>query len=127
MLSRVVSCYTRVASFCTCVVSRCVVLYSCCIALCRVFSCWVVLLLVQFSRLDHNLVITINRSSPPELLLVKDVLKICSKFTGEYPTQKCETTLQHGCFLVHLLHIFRTPFPMNTSGWLFLDQTIFSS
>ena len=24
----------------------------------------------------------------------------------------------HGCFSVNLLHIFRTPFPRSTSGWL---------
>ena len=26
----------------------------------------------------------------------------------------------HGCSLVYLLHIFRTPLPGNTSGWLLL-------
>ena len=26
----------------------------------------------------------------------------------------------HGCFPVNLLHIFRTPFSMNTFGWLLL-------
>ena len=31
-----------------------------------------------------------------------------------------EITLQHGCFPVNLLHIFRTPFPRNTSEWLLL-------
>ena len=29
-----------------------------------------------------------------------------------------EITLRHGCSPVNLLHIFRTPFPRNTSGWL---------
>ena len=28
--------------------------------------------------------------------------------------------LRHGCSPVNLLHIFRTPFPRNTSGWLLL-------
>ena len=27
---------------------------------------------------------------------------------------------RHGCSPVNLLHIFRTPFPRNTSGWLLL-------
>ena len=42
------------------------------------------------------------------------------------PMPKCdfnnftEIALQHGCSPVHLLHIFRTPFPRNTSGWLLL-------
>ena len=58
------------------------------------------------------------------------VQKICSKFTGERPCRieismklLCnfiEITLRHGRFLVNLLHIFRTPFPENTSGGLLL-------
>ena len=31
-----------------------------------------------------------------------------------------EITLRHGFSPVNLLHIFRTPFPENTSGWLLL-------
>ena len=31
-----------------------------------------------------------------------------------------EITLRHGCSPVNLLHIFRTPFPRKTTGWLFL-------
>ena len=31
-----------------------------------------------------------------------------------------EITIRHGCFPVNLLHIFRTPFLKNTSGWLLL-------
>ena len=31
-----------------------------------------------------------------------------------------EITLWHGCSLINLLHIFRTPFTKNTSGWLLL-------
>ena len=33
-----------------------------------------------------------------------------------------EITLRHGCSPVKLLHIFRAPFPKNTSGWLLLDE-----
>ena len=33
-------------------------------------------------------------------------------------------TLLHGCCPVNLLHIFRTPFPKNTSGWLLLIAVI---
>ena len=60
----------------------------------------------------------------------KGVLKICSKFTGEHPCPSAisikllsnfiEITLWHGCSPVNLLHIFRTPFPVKTSGWLLL-------
>ena len=32
-----------------------------------------------------------------------------------------EITLRHGCSPVNLLHIFRTPFPRDTSGWLLLN------
>ena len=73
----------------------------------------------------------IFKSSPPEVFLGKVVLKICSKFTGEYPCQSVisiklqinfiEITLRYGCSPLNLLHITRTPFPMNTSGGLFLD------
>ena len=45
---------------------------------------------------------------------------MCSKFTGEYPCQSLirKATLlrfRHGCSPVKLQHIFRTPFPKNTS------------
>ena len=51
------------------------------------------------------------------------VLKILSKFTGEHTCRSVtiEITLRHGCSPVNLLHIFRTPFPKNTAGWLRLS------
>ena len=68
------------------------------------------------------------RRSPPEVFLGKGVLKICSKFTGEHPCgivisinllcNFSEITVPHGCSPLNLLHIFRTPFPKNTSGGL---------
>ena len=71
------------------------------------------------------------KSSPPEVFLRKGVLKICSKVTGEQPCRNVisikllcnfiEITLQHGCSPVNLLHIFKTPFPKNTSGGLLLE------
>ena len=70
------------------------------------------------------------RSSHPEVFLGKGVLEICSKFTGEHPYRSVisvklqrnfiEVTLRHRCSPVNLLHIFRTPFFKNTSGWLLL-------
>ena len=38
-----------------------------------------------------------------------------------------ETALRHGCSCVNLLHIFRTPFPKNTSEWLlmYLSQSLY--
>ena len=72
----------------------------------------------------------ITRSSHPELFLRKDVLKMCSRFTREYPYRSLisvklqsnfiEIALRHRCSPVNLLHIFRTPFPRNTSGWVLL-------
>ena len=71
-----------------------------------------------------------------EVFLGKGVLKICSKFTGEHPRRSAisikllcnfiEITLRHGCSPVNLLHIFRTPFLKNTSGWLLLYISIIS-
>ena len=73
------------------------------------------------------------RKSPPDVLLGKGIPKICSKFTGEHPRHSVisikllckfiEITLRHGCYPVHLLHIFKRPFPKNTSGGLLLSYT----
>ena len=77
------------------------------------------------------------RSSHPEMFLIKGVLKICSKFTGEHPCRSMisvkllcnfvEITLRHGCPPINLLHLSRTPFPRNTSRWLVLVLLFFSS
>ena len=70
------------------------------------------------------------RSSHPEVLLGKGVLKICSKVTGEHPCRSAisitlqsnfiEITLRHGWSPPNLLHILRTPFLNNSSGRLLL-------
>ena len=72
------------------------------------------------------------RKSPPEVFIEKGVLKICSKFSGEHPCRGAisikllcnfiEIALRHGCSPANLLHIFRTHFPDNTSGGLFLKR-----
>ena len=74
------------------------------------------------------------RGSRREVFLGKGVLKTCSKFTGKQPYRSVisiklprnfiEITLRHGCSPVNLLHIFRTLFSKNTSGWLFLNMHI---
>ena len=63
-------------------------------------------------------------------VLGKGLPKICSKFTEEYPCRSAisvklqsniiEIALRHRCSPLHLLHIFRTPFPKNTSGGLLM-------
>ena len=56
-----------------------------------------------------------------------DIPANCSKFTRKKPTPKCDFKLRNnfieiilrlGFSPVNLLHIFRTPFTMNTYGWL---------
>ena len=58
-----------------------------------------------------------SKSSRSEVFLLKCVLKICSKLLCNF----LEIKLRHGCSPVNLLHIFRTPFTKNTSGWLLLE------
>ena len=111
--------------------------------------------LLAFSKICHGLfhkILTVNvkkydpdvansilnplyRSSRSEVFLVKGALKTCSKFTGEHPCRSVisiqllrnftEITIRHGCSPVNLLHIFRTPFTKNISGWLLLTVRLF--
>ena len=77
-----------------------------------------------------------GRSSRPVVLLRKSVLKTYSKFKGEHPcwsaisiklqSKFIEIALQHGYSPANWLHIFRTPFPRNTSDWLLLWREPFS-
>ena len=74
--------------------------------------------------------LNILRSSRPEVILRKGVLKITvnlqeSTHADMFISIKLlckfiEITLPHECFPVYLLHIFRTPFSRNTSLWLLL-------
>ena len=57
---------------------------------------------------------------------------LCSKFMGEHPRRSMklhcnfiDITLRQGCSPVNLLHVFRTLFPMNTSGRLILTKISF--
>ena len=86
---------------------------------------------VFLSKFFVAICISTFRSSRPEVFLRKGILNICSKSTGEHPCRSVisiklqsifiENTLRHGCSHVDLLHIFRTPFPKNSSGWLLLN------
>ena len=46
---------------------------------------------------------------------VQQIVKVCSKFTGEHPCWNAVSS-------VNLLHIFRTPYPKNISGGLLLQS-----
>ena len=98
-------------------------------------SCQGVVILTKIESATYIFIGILNflilcRSSPPEVLLAKGVLKICIKLTGEHPYRSVisinlicnfiEITLRHGCSSVNLLHIFRTHLTKNTSGWLLL-------
>ena len=82
------------------------------------------------SWMSELLLVSFDRSSPPEMFLGKVVLKICSKSTGERPCRSLisikllcnfiEITLRHGFSPVNLLHIFKTLFPKNSFGGLLL-------
>ena len=70
--------------------------------------------------------------SLPEVFWGKGVLKICSKYSGEWPCWSVisikllcnfiEIALRHGCSSINLLHIFRTTFYKNTFEGLLLDN-----
>ena len=78
-----------------------------------------------------------TEKEPTRGFLKKSFLKICCKFTEEHPCRSAislkllcnfiEIALRHGCSPVNLLHIFRTLFPRNTSGWLLLETPMKSS
>ena len=90
--------------------------------------------LTQSFNFEHSqqicLMLSLFRHSPPEVFLGKGVLKICNNFTREHPCRSVisikllcsfiEIALHHMCSAVNLLHVFRIPFPRNTSGWLLL-------
>ena len=76
-----------------------------------------------------------DRSSPLEVFVGKDVLKICNKFTGEHLCRSLiskklfcnviDVTLLRGPSSLNLLHIFRTPFLRSTSGGLLLHRLMY--
>ena len=70
------------------------------------------------------------QKQPSRGVLIKGVLKICSKITGEHPCRSgisinlqsnfIEIARRHGQSPINLVHIFRTPFFKNTFGRLLL-------
>ena len=89
---------------------------------------------VHFHRKDKQAKKQVNKilkSCHPEVFWEKVILELCSKFTREHPCRSMisiyllcnfiKIRLRHGCYPINLLHIFRTPFTKNTSGWLLLN------
>ena len=78
---------------------------------------------VPNTRLTNASIIS-HQKQPSRCVLMKGVQKICGKFTGEHPRQSMifNKVAKHGCSPVNLLHIFRKPFPKNTSGRLLLSH-----
>ena len=83
----------------------------------------------------HQLYLFLFKNIPPEIFLGKEILEICSKFKGEHPWRSVvsikllcnfnEIAFWHECSPVNFLHIFRTPFPGNTSGQLLVSVAFF--
>ena len=83
-----------------------------------------------FSNVNHLIICNsqVFKSRHSEVLLEKWVLKICSRFTGEYLCRNVisiklqsnftEMALWHVCSPVNMLYICRRPFTNNTPEWL---------
>ena len=63
---------------------------------------------VPWKRCSENMQQIYRRTSMPSAISIK---LLCNFI---------KIALRHGCSPVNLLHIFRTPIPRNTSGWLLL-------
>ena len=68
--------------------------------------------------LKLNEIDSINQKQPSKGVLRKR----CSENMQQ--SNFVEITLQHGCSLVNLLHIFRTPFPKKISGEMLLKDPL---
>ena len=75
------------------------------------------------------------QKQPSRGFLQKSFMKICIKFTGKHPCRNVisiklqdnfqEIAHRYWCYLVNLLHIFRTPFYKNTYRGMLLMITFF--
>ena len=71
------------------------------------------------------------QKQPPRGVLKKRCSESMQQICSRTPMPKCnlnkvarQKSLRHGCSPVNLLHIFRTPFFKNISGWLLLRYNI---
>ena len=82
---------------------------------------WIVILIFC-----SYVILRMNRSSLPEVFLIKDVPKTCSKFAGEHPYRsvisiKLLRTLAW-VFSCKFAGYFRSTFRRSTSGWLLVNE-----
>ena len=94
-------------------------------------KCLVTAFAFKFVASNQNKTMKKSEAATQRCSQEKDVLKICSKITGEHSCRSVisielqgsfiEITLRHGGSPVNLLHIFRTPFRKKTSGALLLQ------
>ena len=96
-----------------------------------IFFCFIDFVILSVSKfLELTAHVFIWRSSPSEVIFGKDVLKLCSKFTGGHPcwsaisiklqSKFIEIALRHECSPVNLLIIFIISSYKNTSRRLLL-------
>ena len=90
--------------------------------------CLLVLLLLSFSFTTSLLLVLVLYMKHFQKQPSRgDLRKRCSENMHQVSRRtliaKCNFTkvAKHGCSLVHFLHVFRTPFPRNTSGRLLLQ------
>ena len=86
------------------------------------------------SSIEDNYFFTLQKQ-PTRGVLKKRCSEIYSKFTGEHSCRSVisikllcnfiEISLRHECSPANMLHIFRTTFLRNTSGWLLLTLIFF--
>ena len=65
-----------------------------------------------------------SQKQPPRRVLKKGSSKNMQQIYRRTPMPKCDFALWQRFSPVNLLHIFRTTFPWNTSGWLLLELLI---
>ena len=92
---------------------------------------WSQQIIVFIPMLFLYLIPTMFRSNHPEVFLEKGVWKYAANLHENTRAEVwfqnfIEITLRHGCSPVNLLHIFRTHFSRNTSGWLLLNVASWS-
>ena len=90
-------------------------------------KCLVTAFAFKFVASNQNKIMKKSEAATQRCSQEKDVLKICSKITGEHSCRSVisikllcnfiEIALRYDCFFVNQLHIFRIPFLKNSCGF----------